>query len=200
MGCSNSDTSENSKSQTTPENKNSTVNANNNVSDNKNSTVNANNNVVPENKNPNDSFISDALARHNLLRKNHNADALQHNPELSQVAQKYAEYLASIDTMKHSNCDWNGQRIGENLAMMMGAPLTGDVTTNLWYDEIKDYDFTNGGFSMTTGHFTQVVWKGTTDVGFGQAQSSKGTYYAVGNYYPPGNVEGQFDANVLPKN
>jgi hypothetical protein len=46
-----------------------------------------------------------------------------------------------------------------------------EAATQAWYDEIKDYDWENPGFSMETGHFTQVVWKGTTKVGFGYAQS-----------------------------
>jgi hypothetical protein len=26
---------------------------------------------------------------------------------------------------------------------------------NMWYDEVKDYNFQTGGFTMNTGHFTQ---------------------------------------------
>lgn len=32
-------------------------------------------------------------------------------------------------------------------------------------DEEKTYDYGNPGFSMDTGHFTQTVWVGTTDLG-----------------------------------
>ena len=35
--------------------------------------------------------------------------------------------------------------------------------------QIKDYNFGAPGFGMNTGHFTQVVWKGTTSVGVGIA-------------------------------
>jgi hypothetical protein len=37
----------------------------------------------------------------------------------------------------------------------------------MWYGEIAKYDFRRGGFSMDTGHFTQVVWRSTTTIGCG---------------------------------
>ena len=33
-----------------------------------------------------------------------------------------------------------------------------------WYDEVKDYNFSYGGFAMNTGHFTQLVWRETVKV------------------------------------
>merc|ERR1712079_167404 len=49
---------------------------------------------------------------------------------------------------------------------------------DMWYSEIKDYTFgtepSQGG--PVTGHFTQVVWKGSTEVGVGVGQKgSTGT-------------------------
>ena len=61
------------------------------------------------------------------------------------------------------------------------------MATNLWYDEVKDYDFAKGEFGMDTGHFTQLVWKGTQKAGFGISGN-----YVVGRYAPPGNYEGDF--------
>lgn len=48
---------------------------------------------------------------------------------------------------------------------------------------------------MTTGHFTQVVWNASNQLGMGLAQGPKGTY-CVGQYQPAGNYAGQFPANV----
>jgi hypothetical protein len=44
---------------------------------------------------------------------------------------------------------------------------------------------------METGHFTQLVWKGSKKVGFGLA-SKDGKDYVVAEYDPPGNYLGEF--------
>ena len=101
--------------------------------------------------------------------------------------------------MAHSTADERpGQ--GENLAMY-GSSDPSDKTltttahaTNAWYDEVKDYNFDDPGFKSGTGHFTQVVWKECTKVGFGTAGN-----FVVGRYSPAGNMEGAFEENVLPK-
>lgn len=52
-------------------------------------------------------------------------------------------------------------------------------------------------YSFQVGHFTQLIWKGTTHVGM--AYSVVGNYvYVVANYLPPGNVLGKFCENVPP--
>jgi len=51
------------------------------------------------------------------------------------------------------------------------------------------------------GHFSQIVWAGTTQVGCYTAYcatlegATYTNYFTVCNYYPPGNVEGEY-ANV----
>lgn len=72
---------------------------------------------------------------------------------------------------------------------------TSDSATEMWYNEINDpgYDYNNQGFASGTGHFTQVVWKECTHVGFGIAGG-----YVVGRYVPHGNMMGAFEQNVPP--
>ena len=69
---------------------------------------------------------------------------------------------------------------------------TGEAV-DMWYNEVDDpgYDFSNPGWDYGTGHFTQVVWKGTTEVGCGVANG-----WVCCRYYPPGNYMGQFPENV----
>ena len=47
------------------------------------------------------------------------------------------------------------------------------------------------------GHFTQLVWKDSKEMGVGRSQSKDGTWIAVANYLPPGNVIGEYPKNVL---
>jgi hypothetical protein len=55
----------------------------------------------------------------------------------------------------------------------------------------------SGEYTKPTGHFTQLVWKATTQVGFGVATRGKYTV-GVALYYQAGNVIGSFKQNVQP--
>ena len=77
--------------------------------------------------------------------------------------------------------------------------LTNVLVNLLRYDEHRDYNYNNGGFSMETGHFTQMVWKSSTKFGIAKATGiSNGMKctYVVARYLPAGNVSGQFKKNV----
>ncbi len=144
-------------------------------------------------------FIDGSLDRHNYYRKMHKVCPLVHNPDLTKMAQKYADKLASMNKMQHSDCKWGKKQVGENLAMCGGYVMTPDHSCDMWYDEIQDYNWKNPGFQKGTGHFTQVVWKDSEEAGFGIAQSKNGSWYSVANYYPAGNFMGRFEKNVFPK-
>lgn len=65
------------------------------------------------------------------------------------------------------------------------------------------YDYNNPVFSPETGHFTQNVWRSSTHVGFGfgSAVDQYGKFwasYVVAKFFAPGNVEDEFEFNVLP--
>ena len=76
----------------------------------------------------------------------------------------------------------------------------------MWYDEIAYYDFGNpgqlkaGSENKMIGHFTQVVWKDSTQLGCGIAKGTDNFVYGVCNYSPPGNYIGasNYQNNVLP--
>jgi uncharacterized protein YkwD len=133
------------------------------------------------------------LDTHNRYRAQHCAAPLTWSPKLAQAAQLWA------NTLKAKGCafEHSGGPTGENLAAGTSGALDAKATVAMWYDEIKGYSFKQPGFSMQTGHFTQVVWRGTTSVGCGMSQC-KGLDIWVCEYDPPGNWEGQYREQVLP--
>ena len=58
----------------------------------------------------------------------------------------------------------------------------------MWYEQATNYDFSKPGFQNNTGNFTQVVWKRSTEFGFGVAEASNEYYYIVAYYFPPGKL------------
>lgn len=80
----------------------------------------------------------------------------------------------------------------------VGGQLTGRKVTDMWYEEHDQYRYGNPGFSKQTGHFTQIVWQSSKEMGVGTAVSSSGAQFVVARYQPPGNVRGQFLENVKP--
>ncbi|HOS38374.1 MAG TPA: CAP domain-containing protein [Spirochaetota bacterium] len=141
-----------------------------------------------------DGFAREITDRHNHFRKMHGAPALSWSPAINAYAQEWADRLAREDRMYHRSPN----KYGENIYWISGGRPGGASPVNSWYAEIKDYDFRRPGFSMGTGHFTQVVWAGSTELGCGRATSRRGGTYVVCNYNPPGNYAGRFPANVRP--
>jgi len=142
---------------------------------------------------PGTSLDQELLDKHNQLRCMHGVPLMTWNKDLAAFAQKMADKMAATNQMKHSSSSERRaipgfSYVGENLAM--GA--TGARGVQLWYDEIK---LTNGGvvtgFSSGTGHYTQVVWKGSTSLGCGQS----GRWLCC-NYGPGGNMGGAYASNV----
>jgi len=144
-----------------------------------------------------DKFRQDSLTAHNAYRAKHGVPALKLNDELNDVAQEWADYLMAVDGFEHRHPN----KYGENLYMSSGraAQEQAQGAVDSWYSEIKDYTFgrepSRGG--PVTGHFTQVVWKGSSEVGVGVAQKGS-KVIVVANYSPPGNYIGQHADNVFP--
>jgi uncharacterized protein YkwD len=132
------------------------------------------------------------VAAHARVRAKHCAPALTWSTKLADYAQHWADTLrAKRCAFEHSNGPY-----GENLAAGTIGALDPTGTVDYWYGEVKDYRFPAGGFSMKTGHFTQLVWKSTTQVGCGHAQCN-GLDVWVCEYDPAGNVDGEYRENVL---
>jgi len=133
------------------------------------------------------------LAAHDRVRAQHCAPPLTWSAELAATAQEWADGLVARGcVLEHSR-----STLGENLAMATTGALDAESAVQQWYREHERYRYRPGGFSMETGHFTQVVWVGTRTLGCGTA-TCQGMEIWVCNYDPPGNVEGEYRTHVLP--
>jgi len=174
---------------------------------------------------PHEDFDAQCLQAHNEYRAKHGAEALEMASDLTAHAQAWADKLARGYRFAHSRCTLkSGERIGENIAMKWiggsTARYTGQQIVDEWYAEEKYYDYSGTGDVMKaggrfpvicgcsssgfryiidfirTGHFTQVVWKGSQELGIGKALDKKGKMLVVCNYRPAGNMMGRFVDNV----
>ena len=113
---------------------------------------------------------------------------------MAAAAQRYADELAANGcAFRHSSSQY-----GENLMRFSPAGSRSPAyVADAWYGEVSAYDYSRPGFAMNTGHFTQVVWAGSTELGCGVAVCNGGETW-VCNYSPAGNMQGDFPANVRP--
>ncbi|XP_041674785.1 Golgi-associated plant pathogenesis-related protein 1-like, partial [Drosophila eugracilis] len=139
-------------------------------------------------------FEQRVLEAHNYYRGMHGAPPLILNPRMSQMATQWAQYLSATNSMFHSQ----KAGFGENIFFSSGASLGGSEAVTSWYREIMYYNWNYPVFSYTTGHFTQLVWKGSTYLGVGIARRGN-AIHVVCNYYPAGNVPNGFWQNVSPQ-
>ncbi|KAI8047913.1 CAP domain-containing protein [Thamnidium elegans] len=121
--------------------------------------------------------VETILATHNKYRALHGSPALNWSKKLAAYANQWS-----------GKCIFNSGSIhyGENTA---GRSSSWPQTIEAWYNEEKKYNYKNPGFNSTTGHFTQLVWKNTKQVGcaFSYCNSIKGNFY-VCEYEPRGNI------------
>jgi len=145
------------------------------------------------------SDVQKFLDTHNSFRAQYGASPLVWNDALATKAQQWASHCE----FKHSNGALGPY--GENLAAGTGSGFDVDAAVKLWTDEASSYDPNN----PVPSHFTQVVWKSTTELGcvlyicnnsniFDLATYGP-TRFVVCEYSPPGNVIGEFSQNVQAK-
>lgn len=138
-------------------------------------------------------WINDMLTLHNNYRALHGAPPVTWNQDLANAALTNAQQYTWAHTANNP--------YGENIAT--GTYTDPDYYGFLWYDEQKLYNYNNPGYSDATGHFTQLVWASTTQIGcamVNQVNNQGYPYSMTCEYAPPGNIvnAGYFAANVKP--
>ncbi|KAI6291374.1 hypothetical protein MCOR34_010193 [Pyricularia oryzae] len=142
-----------------------------------------------------DDFQAAMLTTHNRFRSQHSAPDLEWNDTL---ADSSASHLDSVATPSRCEFAHSGGPYGENLALGYADAAAGVVA---WGDERRGYDFGSGEFDDRTGHFTQMVWRDTSDVGCGRKLCGGGDdggarWFLVCQYWPRGNIVGSFTEMV----
>ncbi|XP_011868304.1 PREDICTED: uncharacterized protein LOC105562243 isoform X5 [Vollenhovia emeryi] len=143
-------------------------------------------------------FINVCLDTHNFYRSRHGVPPLRLSKQLCKTSQDWANILAARGRLEHrANIDY-----GENLYCMWSSnPKTivgGEEPVNEWYAEESQHQYGKEPTTLKTGHFTQVIWRDSTELGVGMARNRNGEVYVVCNYNPAGNFLGSFTENVLP--
>lgn len=142
--------------------------------------------------------MKDALMLTNMYRAMHQAPELTWNKEMAAKAQDWADILARERRLVHEN--ESSTDYGENLAEVGSEEKALLRAIDAWYVEAALYNFQDPKFSTDTGHFSQLVWSATNEVGMAKAKTRDNTnVYVVARYKPAGNVVDQFQSNVKPK-
>jgi len=150
------------------------------------------------------------LNRHNYWRRQYGLPDLTWSTTLASYAQAWANRQDSFGELTHSSdgkclhpagCPEYGENLFWQSAVMWSDgrrdvdSVSGEKVVDDWVSEKQWYDANANRCSApageSCGHFTQVVWRTTMQVGCGKAIAKDKGQYWVCNYAPAGNIVGE---------
>lgn len=132
------------------------------------------------------------LEAHNVERRRLGVPELIWSDSLADDARVWARNLSVSDTLEH---DPHADGQGENLWAGWGRSYEPEEMVDGWISERVDYqpgvfpDVSRTGDWRAVGHYTQLIWRGTTHLGCA-IESGRDKSILVCRYSPPGNVMG----------
>lgn len=155
---------------------------------------------------PGNETIEDFLFAHNAVRSQHRLPPLKWSPQLAGYAQQWADHLRQRNGCHMKHRPSNGrfaQQYGENLFWV--GPIrwsdgrvelyhmTPEMITGVWADEKHDYRYRSNSCrgGKICGHYTQIVWRDTQEIGCAKVACRDQSQLWVCNYNPPGNYRGK---------
>jgi hypothetical protein len=140
-------------------------------------------------------FDQRILVAHNHERASLGLEPLSWNPALAQSAQRWADHLASTGRFEHAPENPYLPE-GENLWAGTKGYFSPEAMVDAWVREKRYFrpgtfpDNSTTGRVEDVGHYTQVVWRATSEVGCAQA-ASKSEDILVCRYAEAGNYRGE---------
>jgi hypothetical protein len=143
----------------------------------------------------NNPFTHALLTEHNRARDEAGVPRLQWSVKLAGEAQRQAQRLAQEGWIRHSSqSELNGA--GENLWMGSAGYYGAEAMVGSFVEEKRN--FLPGAFPRVSrtgrwedvGHYTQVVWRTTREVGCAVARNGSDDFL-VCRYWPAGNWMGE---------
>ncbi|CAA7393762.1 unnamed protein product [Spirodela intermedia] len=86
-----------------------------------------------------------------------------------------------------------GKMVWNNLFWESGKEWTAREAVQLWVDEKQFYNNTTNtcATGKVCGHYTQVVWRNSVNLGCARVKCNSGAIFITSNYSPRGNIFGQ---------
>ena len=137
------------------------------------------------------------LTAHNRWRAQVGVAGLRWSDKLARVAQGWADQLKSEGCSMYHSSNGYGENIYKASALMWSdgrrdlQKKTPQQVTDSWGNEIKFYTYANNSCSGVCGHYTQVVWEETKEVGCAMSVCGDKSQIWVCSYAPAGNMIGQ---------
>jgi uncharacterized protein YkwD len=126
------------------------------------------------------------LAAHNALRARLGIAPMAWSLRLAARSQDWADTLIARRQFRHRP----NSPFGENLFEITGATASPAQVVDAWAAESRDYDYPSNRCRGDCGHYTQIVWRATKEVGCAVARSGRREVW-VCDYDPPGNWVGK---------
>ncbi len=130
-------------------------------------------------------FSRGMLTAHNNIRAEMKLPLLQWSSELAAYSQKWANALIAKGTAVHNS----KSPYGENI-LVTGLGSTPSSVVTEWASESQNYTYRSNACDGDCGHYTQLVWRSTREVGCGMAHNGQREIW-VCSYDPRGNFRGE---------
>ncbi len=131
-------------------------------------------------------LANDMLRAHNAVRRQAGVPPLTWSRQLAAHAQAWADSLLARRQFSHTP----NSPYGQNLYEIQGATASPERVVKAWADESRNYNYDSNTCHGVCGHYTQIVWSDTKEVGCAVARAESLEIW-VCDYNPPGNWVGR---------